>query len=84
MYASSRLRNHILSATKTRKDFTLYEAEHQNNVDVILVLCYLNSNVYILCFSSISFSTLSMYFVDWLKFANAKAIVLALIRNLIE
>ena len=32
-------------------------------------------------FASISFATLSMYFVDWLNFANVKTIVLAFIKN---
>ena len=35
-------------------------------------------------FAVISLATLSMYFVDWLNFANVKTIVLAFIRNSIE
>ena len=33
------------------------------------------------CYKSISFSTLSMYFVDWFNFANIKTIVLTFNRN---
>ena len=58
---SSRLRNHILATTKSRKGFTLYEVEHQNNVDLVLVLCYLSSNFKVIPFASIPFATLSMY-----------------------
>ena len=78
MYVSCRLKNHILASTKTRKGFTLYEVKHQNNVEVILVLCCLSLNFYL---GSISFATLSMYFVYWFNFANVKTIVLAFIRN---
>ena len=74
----------ILAITKTRKDFTLYEVEHQSNVDVVLVLCCSSLNFELLLFASISFATLSMYFIDWLNFANVKTVVLAFIRNLRE
>ena len=79
MYISSQLRNYILVTRKIRKGFTFYEIEHQNNVDVALVLYYLSLN-----FESIYLATLTMHFVDWLIFANVKIIVLAFIRNSIE
>ena len=79
MYISSQLRNYTLAITKTRKCFTLYEIEHQNNVDVALVLYYLSLN-----FESVSLATLTMHFVDWLIFSNVKTIVLAFIGNSIE
>ena len=81
MYVSSRMKNHILATTKTRKAATLYELEHQNNVEGVLVLCCLSFNFEFLLFASISFATLSMYFVDWSNFANIKTIVLAFIRH---
>ena len=83
MYASSWLKNHILATTKTRKGFALYEIKHQNNIDVVLVLC-LSLDIELLPFASISFATLNMYFVYWLNFANVKTIVLAFNSNSIE
>ena len=84
MYVSLGLRNHIVATTKTRKGFTLFKVEHQNNIDVVMVLCYLSFSFEVLPFASISFATLNIYFVDWFNFANVKTIVLALIRNSIE
>ena len=81
IYVSSRLKNHILATTKTSKGATLYEVEHQNNVEVVLVLCCLSLNIELLLFASISFVALSMFFVDWLNFAKVKYIMLAFIRN---
>ena len=56
MYVSCRLKNHILATTKTRKGVTLYEVKHQNNVEVVLVLCCLSLNF---CLASISLATLN-------------------------
>ena len=74
MYVSCRLKSHILAATKTRKGVTLYEVKRW----CFLVLCCLKLNFYL---ASISFATLSMYFVYWFNFANVKTIVLAFIRD---
>ena len=71
-------KNHLLATKKTRKGVTLYEVKHQNNVEVVLVLCCLSLNFYV---ADISFATLSMCFVWWFNFANVKIIVLAFIRN---
>ena len=81
---SSWLKNSILGTTKTRKGVTLYEVKHQKIADVkhqkivdfVLVLCCLSLNLELLPFSSISFTNLSMYFVDWFNFANVETIVL--------
>ena len=71
-YFSSRLKNHILATTKTRKCVNLYEVKHQNSVDVVLVICCSSLNFEFSSFASISFSNLSMYFVDWSNFAKVK------------
>ena len=84
IHAPSCPKNHILATTKTRKGFTLYEVEQQNNVDIVLVLWCLRLNCELLPFASISFATLSMFFVDWLNFANVMTIVLAFIRSSTE
>ena len=57
-----------------------YEGKHQNNVEIVLVLCCLGwtLNFYL---ASIYFATLSMYINDKSSFANVKTIVLAFIRN---
>ena len=73
---SSWLKNNILGTTKTRKGVTLYEVKHQKIVDVVLALCCLSLNLELLPFSSISFTNLSMYFVDRFNFANVETIVL--------
>ena len=64
-----------------RKDVTLYEFKHQNSVDVVLVLCCSCLNFELLLFASISFQTLSMYFVDWFNFASVNTIMLTFNRN---
>ena len=81
MYVSCRLKNQILATTKTRKGVTLNEVKHQNNAEVVLMFCCASLNFYL---ASISFATLSMYFVHWFNFANVKTIVLAFIRNSTE
>ena len=81
MYVSCRLKNQILATTKTRKGVTLNEVKHQNNSEVVLMFCCASLNFYL---ASISFATLSMYFVHWFNFANVKTIVLAFIRNSTE
>ena len=62
-YVSSQLKKHTLATTKIRKSVTLYEVKHQTNVGVYW--CFIvkawNLNFYL---ASISFASLSMYFVD--------------------
>ena len=66
---------------KARKGVTLYEFKHQNSLDVVLVLCCSCLNFELLPFASISFKTLSMYFVDWFNFASVNTIMLTFSRN---
>ena len=78
MYISCWLKKKILATAETKTGVTLHKVKHQNNVEVALVLCWLSLNFYL---ASISFATLSMYFVYWFNFAKVKTIVFAFIRN---
>ena len=60
----------MLATKKSRKGVTLYEVKQQNNVDIVLVLCFLSL-----------VATLSMYFINWFNLANVKNVVIAFIRN---
>ena len=60
----------MLATKKSRKGVTLYEAKQQNNVDIVLVLCFLSL-----------VETLCIYFIDWFNLANVKNIVIAFIRD---
>ena len=71
-------KNNILATAETKTGVTLHKVKHQNNVEVALVLCWLSLNFYL---ASISFATLSMYFVYWFNFAKVTTIVFAFIRN---
>ena len=42
MYVSSRPKNNMLATKKSRKGVTLYEVKQQNNVEIVLVLCFLS------------------------------------------
>ena len=62
-------KNNILATAETKTGVTLHKVKHQNNVEVALVLCWLSLSFYL---ASISFATLSMYFVYWFNFAKVK------------
>ena len=70
MYVSSRPKSNMLATKKSRKGVTLYEVKQQNNVDLVVVLCFLSL-----------VATLNMYFIDCFNLANVKNIVIAFIRN---
>ena len=53
----------MLATKKSRKGVTLYEVKQQNNVEIVLVLCFLSL-----------VETLSIYFIDWFNLGNVKNI----------
>ena len=53
----------MLATKKSKKGVTLYEVKQQNNVEIVLVLCFLSL-----------VETLSIYFIDWFNLGNVKNI----------
>ena len=60
----------MLATKKSRKGAALCEVKQRSNVDIAVVLCFVNL-----------VATLNMYFIDWFNLANVKNIVIAFIRN---
>ena len=60
----------MLATKKSRKGITLCEVKKQNNIDTVVVLCFLSL-----------VATLNMYFIDCFNLVNVKNIVIAFIRN---
>ena len=60
----------MLATKKSSEGVTVYEVKQLNNVDVVVVLCFLSL-----------VATLNMYFIDWFNLANVKNIVIAFIIN---
>ena len=60
----------MLATKKSRNGVNLFEVKQQNNVGIIVVLCFLSL-----------VAALNMYFIDWFNLANVKNIVIAFIRN---